>query len=312
MPRFAILDPLTLVGQALTIELKQKFPSADVSLFHTTGDEEHQISEIGGEARLVPPLGDGEVLSEYDVVLLAADRISPHLKPLEQTLEDDDTIVFIDASSLNHYRYLTTPALNSEAMTPGARLRPAHSSVAVADRVLRALAEFEPTELTISAIEPVSIYGKEAISTLAHQAAQRLQGDEVSEKIDKRVAAFNLTAVSGTDLVTEATLLFPHLEISATRTLAGWFHGHLAILNLTFASPLPLKAAVRALKNAPDLILKKTPLHIDGVSDREGICFTPPETSSGGHILSLQTMVDGLQIGGAVTVAAMLEGFGEG
>ena len=312
MPRFAILDPLTLVGQALTTELKQKFPSADVSLFHTTDDEEHQISEIDGEAALVPPLSQEGALSEYDVVILAADRISPQLKQLEQTIEDGDAIVFIDASALNHYRDITTPALNSRAMTSGARLRPAHPSIVVADCVLRALAEFEPTNLTIAAIEPVSIYGKEAISTLAHQAAQRLQGDGVSEKIDKRVAAFNMTAVSSTDLLNEATLLFPDLEVAATRTLAGWFHGHLAILNLTFPSPLPIKAAVRALKNAPDLTLRKTPLHIDGVSDREGICLTPVEASPGGHILCLQAMVDGLQIGGAVTVAAMLEGFGEG
>jgi len=309
MPRFAILDPLTLVGQELTTEIKRKFPSADISLFHTTDDEEHQISEIGGEATLVPPLSQGEALSEYDVVILAADRISPHLKSLEQALEDDDTIMFIDASSLAHYRHLTTPALNREAMRSGARLRPAHPSIVVADCVLRALADFEPTKLTIAAIEPVSIYGKEAISTLAHQATQRLQGDDVSQKIDKRVAAFNMTTVSGVELANEASELFPALEVAATRTLGGCFHGHLTILNLTFGSPLPIKAAVRALKNAPDLTLKKTSLNINGVSDREGIFLTQPETSSGGNILSLQAMVDGLHIGGAVTVAAMLEGF---
>ncbi len=46
MPRFAILDPLTLVGQELVAETKQRFPEADISLFHTTDDEEHRISEI--------------------------------------------------------------------------------------------------------------------------------------------------------------------------------------------------------------------------------------------------------------------------
>jgi len=243
---------------------------------------------------------------------LAADRISPQLKVLEQALEDNDTIVFVDASSLAHYRHLTTPALNSQAMTSGARLRPAHPSIVVADSVLRALADFEPSKLTIAAIEPVSIYGKEAISTLAHQAAQRLQGDDVSQKIDKRVAAFNMTAVSGVELANEVSELFPDLEVAATRTLGGYFHGHLTILNLAFDSPVPINAAVRALKKAPDHTLKNAPLNIDGVSDREGIFLTQPQTSSGGHMLSLQAMVDGLQIGGAATVAAMLEGFGKG
>ncbi len=311
MPRFAILDPLTLVGQELVAETKQRFPEADISLFHTTDDEEHRISEIEGQATLVPPLSQGEPLSGFDVVLLAADQISPHLKPLEQMLEDNNTVVFIDASSLAHYRHLTTPALNAGAVTSGARLRPAHPSIIVADSVLRALADFEPTALTVAAIEPVSIYGKEAITTLAHQAAQRLQGDGVSQKIDKRVAAFNMTPVPGDDLTNEASELFPDLEVAATRTLGGCFHGHLAVLSVTFASPLPFKAAVRALKNAPDLTIKKSPLNLDRVSDRDGICLTQPEVSPGGHLLTLQAIVDGLKIGGAVTVASMLEGFGE-
>ncbi len=310
MPRFAILDPVTLMGQEIASEIQKRFPEADLSLFHTSDDEEHQISEIGGQAALVPPLNEGEFLSEYDVVLLAADRISPRLKVLEQALEDDATFVFIDASSLGHYRHITSPALNADAVTSGARLRPAHPSIVVADEVVRALAAFEPTALTIAAIEPVSIYGQEAVTTLAHQAAQRLQGDDVSEKIDKRVAAFNMTAVSGVDLVNEASLFFPDLEVAATRTLAGCFHGHLAILSLTFASTLTSKAAIRALKLAPGLSIKNSPLNIDGVSERDGIWLTQLEASPGGHMLTLQAMVDGLHIGGAVTVAAMLEDFG--
>ncbi|MEN8165112.1 MAG: hypothetical protein ABFS37_13355 [Acidobacteriota bacterium] len=310
MPRFAILDPVTLQGKELTTEIKRRFPEADLALFHTSDDEEHQISEIGGQAALVPPLSEGECLSEYDAVLLAADRISPRLKVLEQALEDDDTLVFIDATSLGHYRHITSPALNADAMTSGARLRPAHPSIVVADGVLKALETFEPTALTIAAIEPVSIYGQEAVTTLAHQAAQRLQGEDVSKKIDKRIAAFNMTAVSGVDLVNEAAVLFPGLEVAATRTLGGSFHGHLAILGLTFASTLTGKAAMRALKLSPDLSIKNSALSIDTVSDREGIWLTQLETSPGGHLLTLQAMADGLQIGGATTVASMLEGFG--
>jgi len=312
MPRFAILDPLTLMGQKITAEIKTTLPEADLTLFHTSDEEEHQISEIGGQAALVPPLTEEDSLSEYDAVILAADRISPRLKVLEQALEGDDTLVFIDASSLGHYRHNTSPALNADAVTSGARLRPAHPSIVVADGVLRALAAFEPTALSIATIEPVSIYGQEAVTTLAHQAAQRLQGDEVSEKIDKRVAAFNMTAVSGVDLVNEASLLFPDLEVAATRTLGGCFHGHLAILSLTFASTITIKAAIRALKLAPGLSIKNSPLNLDAVSDKEGIGLTQLEASPGGHMLTLQAMVDGLQIGGAVTVAAMLEGFGKG
>ena len=310
MSRFAILDPLTLMGQELTTEIERCFPEAELSLFHTSEDDEHQIAEIGGQAALVPPLDEGESLSEYDVVLLAADRTSPRLKVLEQALEGDESLVFIDASSLGHYRHLTSPALNADAMTSGARLRPAHPSIVVADSILRAVAAFEPTALTISSIEPVSIYGKEAVTTLAHQAAQRLQGDAVTEKIDKQIAAFNMTAVSGIDLMKEATLLFPDLKVAATRTLGGCFHGHLTILSLAFGSTVSVTAAVRALKKVPGLSIKKAPLSIDRVSDREGICLTTPEVSAGGRLVTLQTMVDGLRIGGAETISAMLEGFG--
>ncbi len=312
MPRFVILDPLTLTGQELVTEISKQYPEAGLTFFHTADDDEHQISDIGGQPALIPPLGDDASLSDFDAVILAADRISPRLKFLENTLEANGGFVFIDASALGHYRHLTRPTLNTEGVQQGARLRPPHPSIVVADKILQALAPFKPAALTIASIEPVSIYGKEAVTALAQQAAQRLQGDAVSKKIDKHIVAFNLTAVSGSDLSTEASELFPGLEVVAARTLGGCFHGHLAIFGLTFAEPVSNTAIVRALKKAPDISIKKAPLDIDGLNDRDGICLTPPEVSSGGRSVSLQAMVDGLHFGGAKTVATLLEGVGEG
>lgn len=308
MPRFAILDPLTLMGRALATEIQRRFPDAELGFFHTLDDEEHEVTPIAGHAALVPPLSGSTCLSEWDVVLLAADRTSPRLKVLEQALEDDPTLVFIDASSLSHYRHITSPALDAHTMTSGVRLRPAHPSIVVAGAVVQALAAFEPTAMTISAVDPVSIFGKDAVLSLAHQASQRLQGEDVTETIDQQVAAFNMTAHSGVDLAKEASQLFPKLEVVATRTAGGCFHGHLTLLSLAFGSAVSLDVVIEALEDAPSLSLADFPLNLDGVSDRDGIWLTTPETSPSGRTLAFQAMVDGTRIGGAVTVATILQG----
>lgn len=311
MPRFAILDPLTLMGQAVTTEIQKRFPEADLSFFHTSEDEEHQIASVAENAALVPPLTEEEGLSNFDVVVLTADRINPRLKVLETALKQNLKVVFIDASSLGHYRLSTSPSLGVDSISIGARVRPAHPSVVVASAVIQALDAFKPTAITIGAVEPVSIFGKEAVTTLAYQAAQRLQGENVVEMIDDQVAAFNMTARSGADLSREATELFPGIDVAAARTLGGSFHGHFTLLSVTCSSTISLEAVTGALKNVPGLSTTDSPLRLDGVIDRDGIWLTSPEISPGGRTVVFQAMVDGTQVGGAETVAAILERFTE-
>lgn len=308
MPRFAIIDPLTLVGQEINAEIRRSFPEADLSLFHTLEDQEHQIASVGGQAALVPPVSESNAFSGVDVVVLASDQTSSRLKVLEKALEDNPDLVFIDASPLNHYRHLTSPALDADVMTQGARLRPAHPAIVVAVAITEALAAFQLTAMSIAAVEPVSIFGKDAIGILAQQASQRLQGENVKKAIDDYVAAFNMTARSGADLTEEASELLPQVEVAVTRTLGGCFHGHLTMLGLVFASDLGESSVIEALKRAPGISVKNYPLRLDGVGDMDKIWVTRPEISKGGRTLCLQAMVDGTRIGGALTVASILQG----
>lgn len=307
MPRFAILNPLTLMGQAVTTEIQMRFPEADVGFFHTSDEDEHQIASVTGDPALVPPLDEAEGLSNFDVVVLTSDRINPRLKVLETALDQDSSMVFIDASPLKHYRRRTSPSSGAEPVAPGARIRPAHPSLIVAGSVIRALEALRPEAVTIGAVEPVSIFGKDAIRMLALQAAQRLQGEDVTEMIDEQVAAFNMTARSGVDLVTDASELFPGIEVAAGRTLGSSFHGHFTLLSVTCSLGLSVEGVSSAIGNTPGLSIAEFPLHLDGVSDRNGIWVTPPEISPGARTVVFQAMVDGVQIGGAETVSAIIE-----
>jgi hypothetical protein len=307
MPRIAILDPLTLTGRELTSEIDRAFPEADVHLFHSEDDDEHQIASTGDQPALTPPLNESGDLAEFDVVILAADRAGLRLKALESALESIPELIFIDASPLGLYRHLTFPALGEDGVSPGARLRPAHPSIAVAHAVLRVLDSFGPETMTIAAIEPVSIFGKEGITTLAHQAGQRLQGEKVTRTIDDQIAAFNMTAQPGADLTGDAARLFPELEVVATRTSGGCFHGHVTLLGVTVTDCISRDEAVESLTSIPGAILAEFPMSLGDDDGRGVIRISLPEISLGGHMLSIQAMVDGTQVGGAKTVVSLLE-----
>jgi hypothetical protein len=307
MPRIAILDPLTLTGRELTSEIHQAFPEADIHLFHTEDDDEHQIASTGDQPALSPPLNESGDLAEFDVVILAADRAGLRLKALESALESIPELIFIDASPLGLYRHLTSPSLDADGVIPGARLRPAHPSIAVAHAVLQVLDSFGPETMTIAAIEPVSIFGKEGITTLAHQASQRLQGEKVTETIDDQIAAFNMTAHPGVDLAGDAARLFPELEVVATRTHGGCFHGHVTLLGLTVTDLITKEEAIENLARIPGAILAKFPMSLADDDGQGRIRIGAPEISHGGHMLSIQAMVDGTQVGGAMTVVSLLE-----
>jgi len=308
MSRLAILDPLTLMGRELTAEIHRRFPGIEPALFHTSDDEEHQIASIDGRPALVPPLKSPADLEDIDVLVLAADDDGARLDFVGEALENDDHLIFIDASPLDRFRFLTVPSFDADSMAPGARLRPALPAVVVAGAVIETLSPFGPLGMTIAVVEPVSVYGRDAVVTLASQAAQRLQGETVTEEIDHRIAAFNLTARSAEILREEAASLLPGLEIAATRTLGGCFHGHLILIGLTFEAPVVAEAVSNALDVSPLLAVTPFPIDLTGIGDRADIVLTPPELSSGGRSLTLQAMVDGTRIGGAATVAAMLQG----
>ena len=309
MPRIAIIDPLTLLGREISAEFRHRWPNeGDLLFFHAAEDEEHQVTQIGGHAALVPPLTDPGDLDSCEAVVLTTEIGSDRLDVFDRLLENRSNLLFLDASRLERYNHLTHPAIDADGLASGNRLRLAHPSIAVAGILTEALRAFSPERMTIAAIDPVSTYGKHAIDLLARQAVHRLQGETVKDLLDGQLLAFNMAAQGGKSLTEEAASLLPNLHVAATRTIGSSFHGHLILLGFGFEEIVDPDQINDCLEQTRGVLIASPPVNLDAITDRNEIVITPPAISPDGRTVAIQATVDGTRIGGALTAATIFQG----
>jgi hypothetical protein len=298
MPSTAlIVDPLTLKGRELLayadrlegIVGRWEFCHADV-------DEDHQIVEFAGGSALVPPLADAEDLAHADVVIVASDGWSSRHDHLLTHLEIRPHSALVDLTGFEELRDHTHPSVG-DVSTDTRRLRVAHCALFACSRMAEVLAHFSNLRGSLAVVDPASAYGKGAVEILAGQAAQRVQGAEVVDRIHGHVLAFNAVELAADDIQEDASLLLPELPLAVTRTLAGCFHGHLAHLGLSFDHPVEPEDVRDALEQADALLIEPLPLSLNSVPDREQVIITPPAISADGTQLALTCMADALRIG---------------
>lgn len=308
MPRIAIVDPLTLVGRATADMIAALFPEADLEFFHTSTEEDHQIAQVAGTAALVPPVKSAQDLADRDIVILASDVASARMKPIEEAIDGaESSWILIDAGSAGAFRHRTVPRWDHEGTRVGGLFRPVDPAIAVTASIVGPMADLGLQRIGLGVVEPASLFGKSAVETLMHQAAQRLQGEPVTELIDGEIMAFNLTARSAGSLTDEAGLMLPGLDVAATRLSGSCFHGHFLTLSLHFEAEVEPEAVAERLAQAGGATLTPFPLRLDTLVDREGLWVTTPEPSSGGRSVTVQASFDGVAIT-AVTVGNMVRG----
>lgn len=307
MPKILIVDPLTLLGrEALRLLADEPFLSANVAYVHTAVEDEHEIAELAGEPALVPPLDDPSQILEADAVLVASDVATPRLgHVLELASSESATSIVVMSPVLSYWDSLT-PAAGADVERTSNHLRVAHPALVVLWTLIGTLGYLDPEWATVAALDPVSAGGTEDVERLARQAAQRLQGAQVEERIADQVLAFTMVAADDEDLNRDVSLLMPDLEIAATRTATGCFHGHVAQIGIGFASPVEELEVLEALRNDERLAEPDLPLTLDSCTDTDLIGLSAPRLSRHGRILSVTTMVDGLRIGGARTAIEIL------
>lgn len=309
MSRLVLIDPNTLIGREIAAEIARAGFHWEVpALFHTSDDDEHQITQIAGQGALVPPLDDIDDVGDCEVVILASEDETARLEIVDRILEARPDALFIDATRWRRYQHLTEPAMDADGLSSGNRLHLAHPAVVIAATVLDAVRAYEPERLSLFAIDPVSVSGKSAVEILARQAAQRLQGGSVEEALDGGVLAFNLVSMSGARLTEEACRLLPDVDVAATEAKAGIFHGHLAHLGLVFRHPVEYDEISDQIGLYPGITIAQPPLNLDAVPDRDDILIAEPSISPDRRTVALNAMVDGTRVGGALTVVSILRG----
>jgi hypothetical protein len=303
-----ILDPLTLKGREL-LSGSDRFEGfvSEWEFRHTDLDEEHQIADLSAGPELVPPLDGADDLGRADVIIVASDGWSSRHDHLLTHLDSNPDTLLVDLAGFEQLRDITIPSIGE--VTPGSRqLRVAHPALFATARVVEVLSYLGTLGGSLAIVDPASAFGREGVETLARQAAQRVQGAQVDDRIQGHVLAFNTVAVDSDDLQEDASLLLPDLPLAITRTLSGCFHGHLAHLSLNFEHRIEAESVQDALAQAGGLRIDSLPLSLDSVPDQDQVVVTQPRLSPDGMQLALTMMADGLRLAGALTAVEILEG----
>ncbi len=306
--RVLIVDPLTLLGRELTRCIEDSPDLVfDIDYRHTSGDDEHQIAELGAVPALVPALDGADDTGGAGIVVVTSDPGGDRLGLLEDMAIRRSDLTLIDVARLPELADVARPAVAATAMS-GERhhLRVAHPALVVARSLINALEPLGPTRGHLAAVDPVSTYGREALEVLVHQAGRRLQGGDPEQTIDGQVLAFNQVSVVSDHLAEDATLLIPGVPLAVTRTLNGCFHGHVAHLAVELAEPADDPELRDALETCGNVIFADPPFSLDAVPDRDHIFVSQPQLAPDRRIVAVTAMVDGLRLGGALTAVEIL------
>jgi len=302
MATVKIVDPLTLYGREAIHLLEQSGTLAtSLSYCHTAEDDEHQIAEVGGEPGLVPPLDDAGQLADADALLITGSCESPRGAIVQEFVDANPSTLVVSLGPSSGLVDLLVPAAGPPPDPTERHLRVAHPALVVLSQLRDCLRHFEPESATVAAVDPVSVSGRDPVEQLARQAAQRLQGSEVTELIDGQVLAFTAVAGHDDDLNRDAASLHPDLPVAATRTYAGRFHGNVAHIGLEFAQPGSEHEIREAIRDDPRFAEPNLPLLLDASTDSDHIALSLPRMSANDRVLAITAMVDGLRVGGALT-----------
>jgi hypothetical protein len=305
--KLLILDPLTLSGREFlnSAGLLDRL-DLEFDFRHTAVDDEHQIAEMARGPALVPPLDSVDELEGHDAILVASDSQGSRHDHLIEFLDRNPDSLVIDLGRLAGLLERTTPSTGREV--PDSRhIRVAHPALVVTSRLVEVLVHLGELRGTLAVVDPVSVYGREAVELLALQSVRRLQGGPADELIYGHVRAFNVVAVNGFELQEEAAQVMPSVPLAVTHSLSGIFHGHLAHLGLTFADPVDPGDVRDALSQTEGIKISDLPVSLNEVPDRDFAIITPPVMSPDRLQLAVTVMADGLRIGGALTAIDILE-----
>ena len=306
MSKIILIDPMTLVGRETLAELGERaFRFDEVSLYHTSDIEEHQVTAAGGSAMLVSRIRASDDLAGADIIVLCSAAEHESLDFLDRVLEAEPDLLFVDASQIARYRHLGIPLAAGRVVPTERRLRLADPSLVMTARLLEALDAFRYSSISLTSVQPASALGEDGIETLARQSASRLRGENLPN--GERVLAFNMQAVDPAELRRDAALLFPGVELTVSLVTGSCFHGHLLHLGLSLEESVNIDEVEVSLRASELLRRVDFPVDLNEVPDRQQVLVAEVQLSDDGKQLLLQAMADGSRVGGAMILADLLE-----
>jgi len=309
-PQFTltILDPTSLLGGEVLAALRHAFPAARRKLFHTSGDGDHLIAEVRGEAMLVPPLGAADELDGSDVVVATATPSPAAAARLLPWLRTNPAVSLVDCTQPGLAPAESLPVLC--APPPGKTERRwfhlADPALWAPGRVLQSLASLDPREVLLTVLLPVSDYGVAGVEELVRQASARLSGRPPDRaKLLPGVLAFDAAPVAAAHreaLADQVRALFPDLTAHLTAVQVGIFHGHAAVLAVRTGAGTDAATASSLIRTSPGVRLARRnerPQPSGAVDSDEIVCA---DVRYEDGWVTVWLVADSVRVGGAQVV----------
>ena len=189
MTRVAIIEPRTLVGEALRDALTtSSFPHQSIDLFSASEDEVGAVTEVAGGAGLVQAL-DSDALQNTEVAIFCGREVAPDLL---DRIGPDTRSILVDPLDVSA-RWTPVVAGVSDQVDLGPRLVSPNPAVILLAHLLAPLIDHGAVEVAAHVLMPASARCKAGIDELFDQTRSILSMNEQRpEEIFGGQLAFNL------------------------------------------------------------------------------------------------------------------------
>lgn len=263
MTRLAIVEPMTLMGQALRDGLAVRPHLFDeLELFTSDPREVGAVTEAGGRAALVQEL-QSESLTTFDLAIFCGPKVD------EQALDalpEAALAVLIDPEAPIPDAEPIVAEVNLEQAARHRRLVSPHPAVVLLASLLHALRDCDPDEVVAHLLQPASSHDQRGLDELFEQTRSILsmRREQPHTEFGCQLA-FNLLPVAAAASLLESQLarvLNRQLRIALHRSQAGVFHCYATSVLVRLGSDPGLES-VRArlteqhpieLSSRPDLL----------------------------------------------------------
>ena len=230
--RFAIANPLTLVGKELQSILHERgMPYAHMELVDTTGIEGERLTEVNAEAAVVLPAGKDSFIGA-DVVFFCGPA-EANERWAAQAVDDGAFVVDLSQPSQAVDGIAIVIGVNDHAIEEKVVAISPHPVVVSVALITAALKRLGAIRIcTVSAIQPASEFGQPGVDELFEQTINALNMRAIPKHVFERQLAFNLYPAAGggeTEAYIGAQLraiVGTEVPISVSITQGTTFHSH--------------------------------------------------------------------------------------
>ena len=318
MTTLAIVHPTHLVATELRESLDRRRELWQrMTLLSTSEDEIGTLTEVRGEAAMVAAIDD-HAFDGVDVAFFFGSAES--YKPLLDTLPETTTAVLMTEDSGASDGLPIVAGINLDQVTQSSTLSSPHPAAIALALLLQPLADLGPKHLSVTVVQPASVYGNAGLDELLEQTNHLLsfKTTEEEQTLPKDLA-FNLFEAAGgpAGLVNDLKAVLAQttmgeaageLDVSCQVLQAGIFHGYGLSVHVQLETDPGVDGLCKALDSSAFLDLDVHPHRFgpkEAVAKDVLLVGAPRSTGEGRY--SLWVSLDNLTLGGAMNAISMLE-----